>query len=928
MQGDYVCDNNRNMKRSADNKGNDKSNSDVQHEKCAKSNENKSAEQRKKKQYFERRDHNNGSNQNLQSSPRRNNNRFHNRNYQNGNRQNRNNVHQYHHQNNHNQHHHNHQQQQYVNSNISKPDSNNNNLKNNSQYHNNNHHHANNNSSTNGAHHHQQQQQQSQQQPPPQQLPQMQTQAKSSCYNANNNHNNYNKSSTPKIMLNSQTQCDIKPEAVPNVNGNNHSQLQAQLHQQSHPKSRMNSNNNASNCNASNVSAKNVVSNVNTKNNAINVNAKHNMSHANCNQQNYVLKPVISPSSVESNSSSKVSSFGSSGDNATNETHRNVKNSYNNSNNNMHHYYQQNHRNNYNYQQQQQNHHFHHYAMMNGSGDCYTSNAHDLYRKYSVEFLSKNEHSHYTSPPNMMKNPKTLDEFYAIKVALGDNVGYYQQIHNGMPFNNQFVLQPQQQQQQFQQNFVQYQNMQQRQMFMQRPENNNIIPRFHPQQNTPNRVYNANVNVDQSQVRHHVNTHQLPHPDLQRNGMFPFGFYQQQPPPNFIAQHQQQQQQAAMFHHHQQHASQQHSQTPQMPSQHQVHNNNNNSNNSNNSGNPNLLFQNRSKQRDNFNNRKNYRNYHHHNNSNNNNNNNNNNSNFNGNRKANNQKQVTVQPAKQQLQQSTAVNKPISVEIDPNTRNVNLATLHTLDSPKTADVFERYSSTPPSSVQSMSPNLEKMGERLRRLTESGDENVDSDTSTAMSFFSDPIRPTQCLTPMVLTPTENTMNSWIHGNNGNNFTFMNTGLSTSADQLNLRSFCGTPITFVKRPPSIHNIPIYNQNLNHSYSHSNIHRPQPIINRYPHSLLSRSAPAGINYSNIAFDPTYPFDYYLARANASVMRNEPAELVCGSVWDVASSQIWVKFQKCQQTRETYTRKMLLWRDIYECIKVRRKISLHSKI
>ena len=51
---------------------------------------------------------------------------------------------------------------------------------------------------------------------------------------------------------------------------------------------------------------------------------------------------------------------------------------------------------------------------------------------------------------------------------------------------------------------------------------------------------------------------------------------------------------------------------------------------------------------------------------------------------------------------------------------------------------------------------------------------------------------------------------------------------------------------------------------------------------------------------------------------MREEPINLSCGSIWDHVSHEIWDKFQIFQQTRETYRSKMVLWRDLYEFIRV----------
>lgn len=69
---------------------------------------------------------------------------------------------------------------------------------------------------------------------------------------------------------------------------------------------------------------------------------------------------------------------------------------------------------------------------------------------------------------------------------------------------------------------------------------------------------------------------------------------------------------------------------------------------------------------------------------------------------------------------------------------------------------------------------------------------------------------------------------------------------------------------------------------------------------------------------YDPQFPFEYYLSRAEETEMRTAPPNLRMGSKFDTLSSQMWDKFQQYQQTRETYHSKMVLWRYLHNAVRV----------
>ncbi|RLU25606.1 hypothetical protein DMN91_001763 [Ooceraea biroi] len=61
----------------------------------------------------------------------------------------------------------------------------------------------------------------------------------------------------------------------------------------------------------------------------------------------------------------------------------------------------------------------------------------------------------------------------------------------------------------------------------------------------------------------------------------------------------------------------------------------------------------------------------------------------------------------------------------------------------------------------------------------------------------------------------------------------------------------------------------------------------------------------------------DRFLARSHLVTMTSTPSNLVCGSIWDNLSREIWSKFISNQQTEATYRKKMMLWKHLYIYIK-----------
>lgn len=271
--------------------------------------------------------------------------------------------------------------------------------------------------------------------------------------------------------------------------------------------------------------------------------------------------------------------------------------------------------------------------------------------------------------------------------------------------------------------------------------------------------------------------------------------------------------------------------------------------------------------------------------------------NFNNNNS--NNKKLSDQQQQQQQNSRLTHPKSDSTQFEEN-KSKNLMYIRT-----NSDDYRSLSPTPPSSVKSSSPGIQESKSNCDTKETTSDLIDDSastsSTQSAMSYSSgskeQPITPTILLTPTStdneMTTScsnnkENTVNSWIKNNH---FTPINNTLSASAEQLNVRHV-ETPITIIKRPPS--------------------------ANGMTTTVATPTHPIPRNFTLPTYDPTYPFDYYFARGDRCEMREEPNNLSCGSIWDHVSLEIWNKFQMYQQTRKTYCSKMILWRDLYEYIKV----------
>lgn len=58
-------------------------------------------------------------------------------------------------------------------------------------------------------------------------------------------------------------------------------------------------------------------------------------------------------------------------------------------------------------------------------------------------------------------------------------------------------------------------------------------------------------------------------------------------------------------------------------------------------------------------------------------------------------------------------------------------------------------------------------------------------------------------------------------------------------------------------------------------------------------------------------------MARAHEVQIKEAPDCLLTGSPWDGLSEAIWARFMRAQQSEVTYTRKMMLWGQLYMLIK-----------
>lgn len=209
-------------------------------------------------------------------------------------------------------------------------------------------------------------------------------------------------------------------------------------------------------------------------------------------------------------------------------------------------------------------------------------------------------------------------------------------------------------------------------------------------------------------------------------------------------------------------------------------------------------------------------------------------------------------------------------------------------------VYRSLSPTPPSSSKSSSPGAQDKPD-VAVTNSCNFDVVDDSASTASASSSDPSGSTSYVSdmkvslsaPVLLDPQEPSkdINLWID----NNFSKgLHSGHSVSAEHLNIH-FKEPPVTIIKRPPS-------ENGAQKKYSGQ--------VSRY-----SKNPP---------YDPQYPFEYYLSRSDLSEMRAAPSNLRCRSQWDQMSDEMWQKFQLHQQSRQTYRKKMYLWRDLYNSVKV----------
>lgn len=61
------------------------------------------------------------------------------------------------------------------------------------------------------------------------------------------------------------------------------------------------------------------------------------------------------------------------------------------------------------------------------------------------------------------------------------------------------------------------------------------------------------------------------------------------------------------------------------------------------------------------------------------------------------------------------------------------------------------------------------------------------------------------------------------------------------------------------------------------------------------------------------------FMSRSKFVEIKEIPASLLAGGEWGSLSKQIWDEFMSCQQTEETYKKKLTLWQYLYTFIRVR---------
>lgn len=219
--------------------------------------------------------------------------------------------------------------------------------------------------------------------------------------------------------------------------------------------------------------------------------------------------------------------------------------------------------------------------------------------------------------------------------------------------------------------------------------------------------------------------------------------------------------------------------------------------------------------------------------------------------------------------------------------------------------YRSLSPTPPSSSLSSSPGAKGMSTDKATMTSNGSNSELAEDSASTASASSSVASgsgklkVSLSAPILMEPEEPSkqVNMWIDNNFGGSKA-LRSGYSISAENLNV-VYRDPPITIIKRPPSVNEI-----------------------------AKQECQPTCRSTNTLMFNPQQPFEYYLARSEESEMRAPPAQLKSESQWDRLSEQMWEKFSMFQQSRSTYRKKMHLWRDLNESVKVSKHSSLSEPI
>lgn len=88
--------------------------------------------------------------------------------------------------------------------------------------------------------------------------------------------------------------------------------------------------------------------------------------------------------------------------------------------------------------------------------------------------------------------------------------------------------------------------------------------------------------------------------------------------------------------------------------------------------------------------------------------------------------------------------------------------------------------------------------------------------------------------------------------------------------------------------------------HVMNHVHRFNPSPNSKTKPNKTPTTASPDTFFYNSLSF-----------------VKEEPKELLCGSIWDPISKDIWTKFLSAQQSEPMYNKKIQLWRYLYHNIK-----------